>query len=100
MVNKREKNLPSDKLLSFFLSFIFIPFLLLFSSFFPYHFCFKFIVSQRNVHSSLPTYLGGIFFPLLGVSERNFFSGGVHVHPVHPPAYAPGLVLSWKNTTE
>ena len=26
--------------------------------------------------SFLPTYLGGDFFPLLGVSERNVFSGG------------------------
>ena len=43
------------------------------------------------MHSFLPTYLGGTFFPLLDVSERNFFSdgagggeGGLHVHPVQP----------------
>ena len=42
------------------------------------------------MHSFLPTNLGGTFFPLMGVYGRNFFSGGgVHVHPVHPLAYAP-----------
>ena len=48
--------------------------------------------------SLFPTYyvyLGGTFFPLLVVPSRTFFSGGgggggVDVHPVHPPAYAPG----------
>ena len=28
------------------------------------------------MHSFLPTYLGGTFFPLLDVSEPNFFFGG------------------------
>ena len=40
------------------------------------------------MHSFLHTYLGGTFFPLLDVYERNYFSdggGGVHVHLVHPP---------------
>ena len=40
------------------------------------------------MHYFSPAYLGGTFFPLFNVSERNFFfrwGGGVHVHPVHPP---------------
>ena len=46
------------------------------------------------MHSFLTTYLGGTLFPLLDVSERNFFSGGgggarapSALPP--PPAYAP-----------
>ena len=47
---------------------------------------------MERAHSFLPTYPGGTFFPLLEVSEGNFFpSWGVHVHPVHPPAYAPAV---------
>ena len=76
MVNKREKNLlynfyfrQTAVLVLYF--FNFIPFLLLFYSF------------------SLP--FSFIFPPLLDISERNFFpgGGGVHVHLLHPPAYAP-----------
>ena len=50
------------------------------------------------MHSFLPTYLGGAFSPLLDISERNFFprgggggGGGLHVYPVHSPAYAPDI---------
>ena len=67
----------------------FTPFLLNFPSFFPYLFRFNFVVSERNVKSFLPTYLGGTFFPLLSVSERNFFSGGAGRCTCNPPAYAP-----------
>ena len=46
------------------------------------------------MHSFLPAYLGGIFFPLLEVSERNFFFqvGGrcTCTQYTPPPAYAPG----------
>ena len=95
MVNKREKIYYiisiSDKRLSYFfisliLTLSFYSFLLFFTLF-----QFNFVVSERNVHILiLPTYLGGTFFPLLDISERNFFPRwGVHVHPVHPPAYVP-----------
>ena len=39
------------------------------------------------MHSFLPTYLGGTFFPLLDVSEWNIFSGGGCT-----TAYAPGII--------
>ena len=95
MVNKREKkstlyiiSISNKQLSSFFLLFYFISFLLPFSSFFPHPLRFNFVEAERNVHSFLPTYLGGTFFSLLDVSERNFFlgwGGGVHVHPEHHP---------------
>ena len=77
----------SDKQLSsFFISLILSLFSYIF--FFPYHFCFNFVVSERNLHIIFCrhiwaeisrlfwTFLSGTFFPGLG--------GGVHVHPVHP----------------
>ena len=78
MVNKCEKIffIPyiSDKRLSSFFLY-FIPFHIVFSSFFPFLFRFKFVLSEQNVHSFLPTYLGGTFFPLLDVYERSFLGG-------------------------
>ena len=59
------------RLSSFFILFYLFPFTLFF--FFPLPFSFNFVVSEQNVHSFLPTYLGGTSFPLLDVSERNFF---------------------------
>ena len=50
---------------------------------------------MEHAHSFLPTYLGGTFFPLLDISERNFFSrwgggGGVErASSASPSAYAP-----------
>ena len=92
VINKYEKiyftTYISDKRLSsFFFFFSFIPFHILFSSFFPFFFRFKFVLSEQNVHSLLPTYLGGTSFPLLDVYERSIFSGGegVRVHSVHSP---------------
>ena len=86
MVNKREKIYfivsISDKRLSLFF-LLCCPFVLLFSSFFPYLFCFNFVISERNVNSFLPTYLGGTFFPLLDVSEQ-----------CTPP---PPCVRAWSN---
>ena len=50
------------------------------------------------MHSFLPAYLGGTFLSLLGVSERNLFSGGggggegmcTCIQCTHP-AYAPEI---------
>ena len=73
MVNVHEKihfiiSISDERLSSFFISFI--SFLLFF---FPYLFRFNFVLSEGNVHSFFPTYLGGAFSPLLDISEWNIF---------------------------
>ena len=104
-VNKREKSL----LYNFYFRQRAIPFLYFFclfrfSLFFfsPYLFRFNFVVSERNVHYFLPTYLGGTFFPSLDVSERNnFFSdggGGMARAPSAPPLRTR-MFVSLKNCT-
>ena len=92
MVNKYEKNLLYNfcfrqTAILFHYFFNFTPFLLLFSSFFPYLFRFNFVVSEQNVQILFWRHiLGGTFSPLLDISERNIFPRwGVHVYPVHPP---------------
>ena len=98
MLNKREKNYFIISLYLFIL-FYFIYFLLLFY-FFPLPFSFyrfNFVVSERNMHSFLPTFLGGTFFSLLDVSKRNIFSGGrvvcARARSAHPPP--PPCVRAW-----
>ena len=92
MVNRREKIYWLYKIyfgqtaILFLYFFNFVPFLSLFSSFFPYHFRFNFVVSERNVHILfLPTCLGGTFSPLCGT----FFPGGrggcMCTQCTHPP---------------
>ena len=45
------------------------------------------------MHSFIPTYLGGTSFIFCTFLSGTIFvvGGGVHVYPVHPPAYAPDL---------
>ena len=65
---------------------LFYPFPFTLFFFFSYPFCFNFAVSDWNVHFFFADlqYLGVTFFPLLDVSEQNYFSGGGggHMHPL------------------
>ena len=106
MVKQREKkttlyinSIFDKRLSSFFLSFIlffsFISFLLLFFFFFLHPLRINFVESERNVHYFLPTYLGGAFFSLLDVSERNFFfTKGTAAPP--PPLRMPVPLMTVK----
>ena len=91
MVNRREKNLLYNfyfrqTAILFLYFFNFIPFL-----FFVFSTFFVLILSYlcERAHSLLPTYLGGIFSPLLDISERNFFprwgGGGCTCTQCTPP---------------
>ena len=85
MVNKRETiyfiiSVSDKQLSSFFISLILSLFSYIF--FFPYHFCFNFVVSERNLHiifcrhiwAELSrlfwTFLSGTFFPGGGGGAR------------------------------
>ena len=53
----------------------------------------KTFVSERNVHilfaDIIWAELSLLFWTFL--SRTFFLGGGVHLHPVHPPAYAPAV---------
>ena len=89
MVNKREKIYYiisiSDKRLSYL--FISLILTLSFYSFLLFSLFFVLILSYLSGTYTffLPTYLGGTFYPLLDIFERNFFPRwGVHVHTPPP----------------
>ena len=88
--------------LSVSISVSFFLLLSIYSFFFPFLLRFKFVLSEQNVHSFLPTYLGRTFFSLLDVYEWNLFQvGGVHVQPPPPPPpYAPGQSNASHNRTQ
>ena len=103
MVNKREKYILYNfyfrqTAILFLYFFNFISFLLLFSSFIPIFFVLILSYLSGTCTFFFADISGRTFSPLLDISERNFFprlGGGVHVHPVHPPAYAPAKAPSW-----
>ena len=92
MVNKCEKILlynfyfrqTAIVILSFMLSLSFYSFLLFYLTFFVLILLY---LSGKYI-LFLPTYLGGTFFPLLDVSERNYFfrwGGGARAPSAPPP---------------
>ena len=93
MVNKREKiyciiSISDKRLSSFFFFFNFIPFLLLFSSFFPIFFVLILSYLSGTCTFFFANIFGWNFLSSFGHFWAELFSQvgeGVHLHPVQPP---------------
>ena len=91
-VNKRETiyfiiSVYDKRLSSFFISLILSLFFYL-HLLFPLPFCFNFVVSERNVHSFLPTYLAEfslLFWTFLSGTFFQVGGGGGARAPIAPP---------------
>ena len=105
MVNKRENNLLYNfyfrqTAILFLYFFNFIPYCFFFS---PYLLRFNFVVSERNVHSLLSTYLGGTFLLFWMFLSGTVFQvgegggGGRWLH-VHPKNFFVTIISFWHNT--
>ena len=101
MVNKRETiyfiiSVSDKQLSSFFISLILSLFSYIF--FFPYHFCFNFVVSERNLHILFCRHiwaeLSRLFWTFL---SRTFLpgwgGGGCTCTQCTYPAYAPVFLV-------
>ena len=98
-VNKRETiyfiiSVYDKRLSSFFISLILSLFFYL-HLLFPLPFCFNFVVSERNVHSFLPTYLAEfslLFWTFLSGTFFQVGGGGctcTHCTPLRPRLHIP-----------